>query len=285
MLCVKCGSEVSPGEKFCTHCGERVLSETADVAGAAVPVVSAFAPAQESAPIPVQAPPAPESAYASAPVQAPVQPPVYAQQQPYAPTPTKVPKPKKERRSGGLKFRLLQVPVGIILAGLMFFFIFMEGTVSISTLGSEHFAGSGFSLFHIISTLMFGTGRFNPSVLSIAMGASALLFIAAASVFWLISALAALIHKGENGMRRISVILTFIALAMSCALPPMAYRFVPQFKYIYARNATVLVENVSGVSGVLIYVWAGVVALLTVVLWVLAFKCNKKERLVTENEK
>ena len=293
MLCVKCGSEVNPGEKFCTNCGTATAAPAQNSGESYAPTT-----APQPAPIPAQStgvPYAPASSpqqtYAPQQASAPVQ--TYAPEQVYAPAPApthapkpqKEKKPKKERNRGGLKLRLLQVPVCIVLAGLMFFFIFLKGAVSIQTTGTEHFTGSNFSLFHIINSLIFGLGRYNPSVLSICMGGTTLAFIVGASAFWLISAIAALIHKGENGMRRIAGILTVLALALSCVLPLLAYRFVPQFKFIYARASSVLTENISGVFTPLIYVWAGVVALLMVVLWILAFKCNKKERLVTEDEK
>ena len=134
--------------------------------------------------------------------------------------------PKSKRDYSELKRRLLQSLVGIVLAVFTFFFAFFPSSVAIKTTGVETFNNSKFSLLHIIGSLVSGTERYNPSVLSIVMGVAVFIFIFAASAFWLFSAAAALMRKGEKGLRRIAVIFTFLALGSACALPHLAYIFV-----------------------------------------------------------
>ena len=192
------------------------------------------------------------------------------------------PKPKKDYSE--LKLRILQTIFGIGLAAFMFFFAFFQNSISIETLGIETFNDNKFSLLHVIDTLVHGTERFNPSVLSIVMGVGVFIFVFAASAFWLFSAVATIIREGENGMRRISVILTFIALGTACALPHLAYMFVSPFKSAYARLVGVLQEDMDGVFPLFLYVWAGIAFLLVIATWILASKNKKLQGRVIENE-
>lgn len=193
------------------------------------------------------------------------------------------PKPKKDCRE--LRLRLLQTLFGVSLAAFMFFFSLFQNSISIMTTGVETYNDSKFPLFHIIDSLVHGTERYNPSVLSIVMGAGVFIFVFASSAFWLFSASATLIRKGEKGMRRISVILTFSALGSACALPHLAYLFVSQFRYAYARTVGVLPEDMSGVSTIFLSVWTGIAVLLLIATWVVAAKRHELKGKADENEK
>ncbi|MDR3314618.1 MAG: hypothetical protein LBS96_09235 [Oscillospiraceae bacterium] len=194
-------------------------------------------------------------------------------------------KPPRQRNKKDLKLLFMQAVIGIILAAFMILFPFFEKVVILKTTGAKNFLFGDFSLFHVMESLAFGNGRYSPSVLSVVMGITVLIFIFAASFFWLLWAIAAIARKGQNGIRRISIILTFLALGAAGALPHLAYVFVSQFRFIYARAGGVLPEDLQGVTAPLSYVWAGIILLLIVATWVLVFKQKAKKGTVNDNEK
>lgn len=191
----------------------------------------------------------------------------------------------KRQRDGNLKFLLLQVLICIILAAFMLLFIFFGHSVIIQTVDSENLLIGDFSLLHVIGSLVYGTNRYPPSVLSIVMGVTVLLFVFSAPAFWIFSAATALLRKGENGIRRMSVILTFLAIGSVCALPQLAYLLISQFKLIYAKAAGVLLEDMRGITSPLSYVWAGLVVFLMAACWFFVFKRREGERKGQKNEK
>jgi len=198
--------------------------------------------------------------------------------------PKKTTLPKSKRDYGELKRCLLKSFVCIVLAAFMVFIVFFPNSITIETTGMETFNNSKFSLFHVIDSLVSGTARYNPSVLSIVMGVTVFISIFAAAIFWLFSAIAAIIRKGEKGLRCIAAIFTFLALGLSCILPHLAYRFVSQFKFIYSRAVGVLVEDIKGISPLFLYIGAGIIVLLIVFMWILISKLKRKEGKVNENE-
>ncbi|MDR0287042.1 MAG: zinc ribbon domain-containing protein [Clostridiales bacterium] len=186
--------------------------------------------------------------------------------------------PRPKRDHSELKRCLLWAAVSIALAVFMFFFAFLPNSIAIKTTGIETSNNNKFSLLNAIGSLVLGTERYNPSVVSIVMGITVFIFIFAASAFWLFSAVASLVRKGEKGLRRIAAIFTFLALGSACALPHLAYKFVSQFKFIYSRAVGVLSEDINGVSPLFLYIWTGIAVLLIVTMWILDSKLKGKER-------
>jgi hypothetical protein len=182
----------------------------------------------------------------------------------------------QKTRTGKLA-RLYPTIIGIILAAIMVLFPLFEKAIIIKTSQTNSIFLGDFSLLHIIKSLVFGTLRYSPSVLSIAIGGIVFLFVSGAGLFWLIGAVATIIQKGRTGIHRIAVILSLFALGAACALPGLAYTLVSQFKPIYARAAGVLPEDMSGVASPMSYLWAGIIILLVVGARILSNKNNSKE--------
>lgn len=200
----------------------------------------------------------------------------------------KIPKtdqPAKPRLHHEYKLLLLQVFVCIVIAAVLSLFIFFGHAVIVQTVDDSPLLIGDFSLLHVIGSLVFGTERFPPSVLSIVMGVTTVLFAFAAPVFWLLSAAAALLHRGEKGIRRMSVVFTFLSVGSVCVLPHLAYMLISQLERIYANAAGVLLEDMKGITSTLSYIWAGIVILLMVSVWVLLFKRRKGAQRVKKNEK
>ena len=245
MICAKCGSAIEPTERFCSECGEKI----------------------------------PETL---------IQPPESLAQTPEIILEEPLPKKKPASQplnKNGLALRFFQAFIMLILASGIFLFAFWENSVIVKTTSSENLIFGDFSLLHVIGSLVVGTEQYNPSVLSIVMGITAFIFIFSAAAFWLFSVIALLMRKGENGMRRIAAILTFLALGAACSLVPLAYNFVSQFKDIYTKFAGAYAYEMKSISSPVSYVWAGIVVLLVIAIWIFTFKRKNAEGKVNENEK
>ena len=261
MKCTKCGSDLKSTEKFCKRCGERNLENPSQT-----PQVTSEPPAaqQSGNVVPIAPPP------------------------PVAPKPAKTAKPKKapkQRNIKGFKLLIFQEFTYVVLAAMMFFIAFFEKSLVVETTKSDSLIIGDFSILNAIGNLVFGDDRYNPTVLSIVMGITVSIFIFAAAAFWLFCVIAAILRKGETGMRRMSVILTFGALATVCALPHLAYAFVSQFKLIYARAIHTFPDDIKGITAPLSYIIAAIVVLLIITTWIFASKRKKKEGTVQNNEK
>jgi len=263
-ICNSCGQELHDAAVMCSLCGEQITAP---------------------APLPAQNP------YLYAAPTPPAQNPFgYTTPQNYAPNQGYYDyygyygyaQPVRQQ-SGELLFRFLQIVSSFVLAVIMFLFPFWTSAFSFTTPSGSNTISDEFSLLHIIDSLVQGTERYNPSVLSIVMGVTVFIFIFATAFFWLISAITTLIRKGENGMRRMSVILTCFTVWSVCMLPYLSYALISHFKSIYARSLGIQPKNINGVSSIATFIWAGVVVLFIVLIWIFMQKRKGKERLVYGN--
>ena len=272
MRCIKCGLEVEANKKFCRHCGGKIQE----------PIPKELRCSKCGIEVKLG-----EKFCMSCGEKLSEHTPQNIQQEIYIPAPTEQSNPSaqpKQRNYGELKLRILQVLISLVLAALMFFFISLENSVILEVTGNEN-SDYKFSLLDIIHTLILGTKKYHPSVLSIVIGVNAIIFIFAAAAFWLFTAVATLICKGEKGMRRMAMVLTVYAIGSICTLPYLAYKFISQIKFMYARIVNVLLEDVNGIISFLSLIWAGIVVLCMIAIWILAFQRKKKERVVNVNGK
>lgn len=242
MRCSKCNFENSPNVRFCVNCGTPLISAT--------PVQPHAEPSQK-----------------------PVNP---------SPKPKAIKKPKADRAQAAnlIKtkvFFFLQLFIYLLLAAGSVLFLFLESGITVhAEIGND----VSFSFFSVITSLISGTARYNPTVLSIVISFSTIILAFGSTAFWLYAFVMKIIGKFHKESRLLALIVSFASAAAISLFTPLAYNFSGIMAQICAKNANILYADIISITSVWAYVFSGLIILLTVaVLFFAAKETNLKKGL------
>lgn len=162
------------------------------------------------------------------------------------------------------KYSFYHIILAIMISAITIGFLAFPYSVMVRTAADG--TAETFSMYHAIRCLIDGSGRYNPTVFSVALGFGTLLFTMVVPLFQLFAIIAAMSKKSETGMHVISVIITSLSMLLMCVMVPLSCRFVPTFKTIYAREANILLSDITSI----IAIWPIAAAVLITALMVTA---------------
>ncbi len=185
--------------------------------------------------------------------------------------------PPKRSDGSGL-FVFLQMIIYLALAAGSIAFIFFEKGASVNSLFDSS-VSKDFSFIDIITSLIFGTARANPTSISIIMGITAIILTFGSAIFWVTTFFTRAFKKSYHESHVMAVIFTILNSVVIALLAPLASRFSGMLKQACAKKVNMLIDDVGSISSV----WAIVFAVICIALIVaeLIFaskekKCHKK---------
>lgn len=250
MKCSACNFENSPNTRFCARCGNPMKSESrvnSEVGMQGAPVSSG---------------PQAKPAYTGVNSQASMK--------------ETVAKPRKKANVKAIFLAFFQMLVYAVLAALPVIAIFIEKGVRVQSAfkASVH---KDFSLFSIMTDLISGSERCNPTAISIIMGLSAMILVFACTFSWIVALLLKPLKKFHSESHVLALILTALNSISLSVLVPLAYRYSGVLQHICARNANMLAGDVKSVTSVWAFVFAGICVVLVIVELILASQEKKSK--------
>lgn len=169
---------------------------------------------------------------------------------------TVTPKPKKAKKEVDYKKLKKNIIVSLLLfilyavTSALILVAFKLDFVSVNLLSSDETAFK-LSLEHFMTASVSGVGIYNPSLISIAFGMGALLFVYSAPAFALLSFIAYIINKGFTAFHTLFMISSITASIFIGAYIPVAKLIIPWFTEL-ADPANQILSNDLGSIGFLI---------------------------------
>lgn len=176
----------------------------------------------------------------------------------------------------------VQVLIYLMISSLNMFFMFFQNGVRVKCSYSSK-AYKDYSFFSVLLKLVSGGERYNPTVISIVIGVSAILLVFSCAFFWLFTAGTKIFGKFHRESHIITLIISFLNLVCICVSLPLAYRFSGILKLVYAREANFPISEITSIYSVLSFVIAGIILIL-IILECIVLSAEKKELSKAEAE-
>ena len=247
MKCSGCNYENVPGARFCERCGERLAPERAEQQA----VLGAEAVAERP-----EAKKAPVNAAGSG-------------------------RGLKNARGKAGVFLFLQLFLYLAIAAATILFIFFDKGVRVQSSFSTDTFGE-LSLFSVMVNLITGGDKYNPTAVSIIMGVGVVILAFCIALFWGVVFFTKIIKKFHKESHVMTLIITALNLAAVCLLVPLAYRFSGILTQICAREVNFMAAEISSISSIWSYVFAGCVVLMIAAELIFA---SKEKKLRKEDKK